>query len=101
MKEYIFETTVDQLPILVDIQRYLEELLIMDPPVDPSIGGQGVLIVQVSETFHELLAAEAEGSSSSSSSIKNIAEAFKKLCNTGGEVSQTELLAKLVYNLFC
>jgi hypothetical protein len=32
LKEYISQNTVDQLPPLVDLQRYLEELLMMSPP---------------------------------------------------------------------
>jgi hypothetical protein len=32
LKQYITEETVDQLPPLVDLQRYLEELSIMQPP---------------------------------------------------------------------
>jgi hypothetical protein len=32
LKEYISQRTVDQLPPLVDLQRYLEELLMMAPP---------------------------------------------------------------------
>ncbi|KAI9365983.1 hypothetical protein DFJ73DRAFT_155542 [Zopfochytrium polystomum] len=84
LKECLDETTVDQLPILVDVQRYMEELLLMDPPIDPSITRSGLLIEQVSETYHELLV---------TTNFKAIANDFRKACMSP-ELSQEDLLQR-------
>ncbi|KAI8898464.1 hypothetical protein BC833DRAFT_589766 [Globomyces pollinis-pini] len=54
LKDYMGEETVDQLPPLVDLQRYLEELGLLEVPdtINPSIGIQPV------STLHTQIAAQ-------------------------------------------
>ena len=54
LKNYISEQTVDQLPPLVDLQRFLEELLIMTPPemAPPSLGIMPVSDIQTNLLNH-------------------------------------------------
>ncbi|TPX40706.1 hypothetical protein SeLEV6574_g06465 [Synchytrium endobioticum] len=55
LRDFITETLVDQLPVLVGLQRALEELTIMQPPDDPTIIKRGALIAQVSELYDEIV----------------------------------------------
>jgi hypothetical protein len=40
-------TLIDQLPVLVDMLRYLEELTIMQVPNDPSLVRRGLAVEEV------------------------------------------------------
>ncbi|KAJ3295361.1 Zinc finger MYND domain-containing protein 10 [Borealophlyctis nickersoniae] len=54
LKAYLNETLVDQLPVLVDLQRHLEELTIMQPPDNPALVRKGLLVEQVPELLEEI-----------------------------------------------
>jgi zinc finger MYND domain-containing protein 10 len=54
LRKYLNEILLDQLPFLVDIQRYLDELTIMDTSSDPGNNGSVFLLQQVS-VFREKL----------------------------------------------
>ncbi|TPX32886.1 hypothetical protein SmJEL517_g04092 [Synchytrium microbalum] len=55
LRDFITESLVDQLPVLVGLQRALEELSIMQPPDDPSVHRRGAMIEQVSELYDEII----------------------------------------------
>ncbi|KAI9338231.1 hypothetical protein BDR26DRAFT_919504 [Obelidium mucronatum] len=55
LRPYIEEILVDQLPILSHLQRYLDELLIMDVPTNaPITANDSFLIEQVPETTNQI-----------------------------------------------
>jgi hypothetical protein len=54
LRKYLNEVLLDQLPFLVEIQRYLDELTIMDTSSDPGNIGSVFLLQQVS-VFREKL----------------------------------------------
>ena len=49
VRKYLNEILVDQLPPLSDIQRYLDELAVMDPPAPTSGSTSGLLLETVPE----------------------------------------------------
>lgn len=58
LKDFIIDETVDQLPTLVDLQRYLEELSMMDPPdtlIKPAIILPVIMINKLSEIYSEMM----------------------------------------------
>lgn len=54
IRKYINELLLDQLPVLGEVQRYLDELAIMDPPAPTSLASSGFVLEQtpaVTETL--------------------------------------------------
>lgn len=83
LKEYIAPETVDQLPPLVDLQRYLEELTMMNPPdtLQPALG-----IQPISEIYDAI---------TENVSIKEIIEAQKKMLLGMNDDQKKSLAARL------
>ncbi|KAJ3330979.1 CRISPR-associated protein 1 [Blyttiomyces sp. JEL0837] len=70
LKNFLEEELVDQLPVLVHLQRYLEELIIFDPSSDVSVIKSNFLVEEMSGIEDEL---------KDGKTFKEIANAFKKL----------------------
>lgn len=83
LKELIFQETVDQLPPLVDLRRYLEELSMMSPPdtLPSSIGIQPIseIITEITENqdYHKI--AESQKNVFSSMDQQTFAQRLSKL----------------------
>lgn len=55
VRKYLNQVLLDQLPMLAEVQRYMDELQIMDPPAPTSIASSSLVLEQVPAIYEAIM----------------------------------------------